>query len=80
MIGTHNGPLAMGGTELPPTGRSITVVFAVHLWFCDGLVQRERVFYDRLAMLRQLIKVALAGAGGRNGAGEISRMPKHRSR
>lgn len=54
MVGTHNGPLAIGGTELPPTGRSITLIFAVHLWFRNGLVQRERVFYDRLALLRQL--------------------------
>ena len=53
IIGTGAG----GGTlahELAPTGKSITLVFSVHIWFRDGLACAERVFYDRLGLLRQL--------------------------
>lgn len=54
MIGTHTGPLVLSDGELPPTGRAITLTFGVHVWFRDGLACRERVFYDRSLLMRQL--------------------------
>jgi len=54
MRGTHTGPFALGATDLPPTGKPIVAVFAVHVWFRDGLACRERVYYDRLGFLQQL--------------------------
>lgn len=54
MTGTHTGPLTLADGELPPTGRAITLSFGVHVWFRDGLACRERVFYDRSLLLRQL--------------------------
>ncbi|HEY2356608.1 MAG TPA: ester cyclase [Phenylobacterium sp.] len=54
MSGTHTGPLSLGDRELAPTGRPLTLVFSVHVWFRDGLASGERVFYDRLGLLRQL--------------------------
>jgi len=54
MRGTHTGPLALGAQALTPTGRPITLVCSVHVWFRDGRACRERVFYDRLGLLQQL--------------------------
>ncbi len=54
MVGTHTGPFVLSDGELPPTGRPITLTFGVHVWFRDGLACRERVFYDRTQLLRQL--------------------------
>jgi ketosteroid isomerase-like protein len=54
MNGTHAGPLGLGDRELAPTGKALTLVFSVHIWFRDGRACGERVFYDRLAMFQQL--------------------------
>lgn len=54
MTATHSGALTLGGQNLRPTGRPITLSFGVHIWFRDGRACRERVFYDQLGLLRQL--------------------------
>jgi hypothetical protein len=54
MVGTNTGPLRLGRNEVAPTGKQMTLVISVHMWFRDGLGSGERVFYDRLGMLRQL--------------------------
>ena len=54
MVGTNTGPLRLGRSEVAPTGKQMTLLISVHMWFRDGLGSGERVFYDRLGMLRQL--------------------------
>lgn len=54
MRGTHDGPLRLGGLELPPSGRRVEMPFVALFTFTDGLVAYERVLYDRLELLQQL--------------------------
>lgn len=54
MVGVHAGVLALAGRELAPTGRTVTLRFAVHVWFRDGRACREHAFSDRADLLRQL--------------------------
>ena len=54
MRGTHHGPLQFGPQALQATGRSVDVTFAVHMWFRDGLIAGERVFFDTAGFMRQL--------------------------
>ena len=58
MTGTHSGPLGLGARELAPTGKPLTLVFSVHVWFRDGRACAEKVFYDRSDLFRQLGLVA----------------------
>jgi steroid delta-isomerase-like uncharacterized protein len=60
MRGTHSGPLRVGDLDLPPTGRAIVMRFAALFELGDGVVQCERVYYDRVDLLQQLG----VGAGG----------------
>jgi steroid delta-isomerase-like uncharacterized protein len=53
--GTHEGPLAMpDGSELPPTRRRVSFGVSVMLELRDGLIHRERQYYDNLGVLDQL--------------------------
>jgi steroid delta-isomerase-like uncharacterized protein len=53
--GTHRGPLAMpDGSELPPTGRTVSFGVSVMLEIREGLIHRERQYYDNLGVLDQL--------------------------
>jgi steroid delta-isomerase-like uncharacterized protein len=54
LAGTHGGPLRLGGLTVPATGRPIAVRFVGVFEYEAGLVRRERVYYDRLALLQQL--------------------------
>lgn len=53
--GTNEGPLAMPGGELPPTGRAVTIelceVFEVS---DDGLILHERSYMDVAGFMQQL--------------------------
>ncbi len=60
--GRHDGVLRLGPASVPPTGRSVAIRFVGVFEFEAGLVRRERVYYDRLDLLRQL---GLDGEGGR---------------
>jgi steroid delta-isomerase-like uncharacterized protein len=54
-VGTHTGPLAGPGGELPASGRSIAVEFCdVFVAGPDGLIAEHRVYYDHMDMLGQL--------------------------
>jgi len=59
--GTHRGPLQLGAAEIAATGRAIDVPFAAVFEMRGGRATRERVYYDRLALLQQL---GLAPADG----------------
>ena len=53
--GTHQGPLEMpDGSELPATGLTVSFPVAVMLETADGLISRERQYYDNLGILDQL--------------------------
>lgn len=53
--GTHEGPLEMpDGSELPATGLTISFSVAVVLETTEGLIRRERQYYDNLGILDQL--------------------------
>lgn len=53
--GTNDGPLAMPGGELPPTGREVTIelceIFEVG---DDGLILHDRSYFDVAGFLQQL--------------------------
>lgn len=53
--GTHRGPLASPGGEIPATGKSIENTGAVFSTFnADGEVSEERRYYDVAGVLAQL--------------------------
>jgi predicted ester cyclase len=55
MVGTHAGPLRLGGTStVAPTGRQVDFTLSVHMYFRDGLIAGERIFYDTAGFMRQL--------------------------
>ena len=53
--GTNDGPLAMPGGEVPPTGKSMAFESAV-LWTIDsdGLIAEERSYFDATGVAAQL--------------------------
>jgi steroid delta-isomerase-like uncharacterized protein len=53
--GTHQGPLEMpDGSELPATGLTVSFSVALMLETTEGLIRRERQYYDNLGILDQL--------------------------
>lgn len=56
-VGRHIGPFL----GLAPTGRAITLPFAVFVGFRDGLMAGERFYYDLNTLLRQLGVTHLPG-------------------
>lgn len=48
--GTHGGPLG----PMPATGRTVSVLICDIIETRDGLVHREREYFDQLAMMTQL--------------------------
>jgi predicted ester cyclase len=52
--GTHTGPLAGPGGEIPATGRSVTLPFCAVATVRDGRVATVAIHFDQLAMLGQL--------------------------
>jgi steroid delta-isomerase-like uncharacterized protein len=52
--GTHEGPLAGPGGDIPPTGRRIELRFAELYEVRDGKLASMRAFYDSTTLLRQL--------------------------
>ncbi|MEV6969902.1 ester cyclase [Hamadaea sp. NPDC051192] len=51
LMGTHQGPLG----KIPPTGGSFRVRMTAYFIFEDETLVCERVYFDTLSMLRQLI-------------------------
>jgi ketosteroid isomerase-like protein len=54
MTGVHLGPLSIGGMVVPPTHRTISSDYAALLWFREGKIVRQRLYFDRLALAQQL--------------------------
>jgi predicted ester cyclase len=52
--GTHTGPLATPGGEIPPTGNSIRLPFADVFVIRDGVIVEHNIYYDQIAFLTQL--------------------------
>lgn len=61
-LGTHTGPLATPGGELPPTGRSIVLPFAVTMRVSGDHVTSMHVYFDQLGLMAQLGLVPQAQA------------------
>jgi ketosteroid isomerase-like protein len=54
MSGTHLGPLNMAGSVISPTRRAVSTDYAALLWFREGRIVRQRLYYDRLVLAEQL--------------------------
>lgn len=48
--GTQDGPLE----EIPPTGRSMQIIACNVIEVVDGLIHREREYWDGVSLLKQL--------------------------
>lgn len=53
-FGTHTGPMALPGGEVPATGRKIDMVGADFWRFEDGLIVEYNLYFDRFEFLTQL--------------------------
>ncbi|MGY4026756.1 ester cyclase [Aeromonas rivuli] len=51
LSGTFTAPLVVSGRVIPPHGRHITLYYAAHLTFRNGLVIREEVFFDSVVLM-----------------------------
>ena len=54
MRGTHLGSLKFGDDTVPPSGCAVDFTLAVNMYFRDGLIAGERVFFDTAGFIRQL--------------------------
>jgi ketosteroid isomerase-like protein len=53
--GTHIGPMpGPGGTEIPPTNKSVKWPYCMVMRFEDGLVSELYEYYDQVSLLTQL--------------------------
>ena len=52
--GTHDGPMATRGGEIPTTGRAVESPYCIVARFEDGEVVELDEYFDQLAMMRQL--------------------------
>jgi predicted ester cyclase len=52
--GTNNGPMTMGGQQLPPTGRPIDVMFCQVATVRDEKIVDARLYYDGMSFATQL--------------------------
>ncbi|HEY6958913.1 MAG TPA: ester cyclase [Candidatus Limnocylindria bacterium] len=51
---THSGPLATASGSISPTNKPIELTLMILSSFRDGLIQRERAYFDRVGLMRQL--------------------------
>lgn len=57
VTGTHTGLLELPhGRILEPTGRSVSLQFLLVMRFVDGLLARERLFFDHDQLIQQLTR------------------------
>lgn len=52
--GTHDGPLASPGGEVPPTGKKVSFRWAAIYEVRDGQLRSEHLFFDQADFLAQL--------------------------
>ncbi|HEU5288025.1 MAG TPA: ester cyclase [Candidatus Limnocylindria bacterium] len=51
---THTGPLVMSAVTIPPTSKPIELKVMLIQSFRDGLIQRERAYFDKAGLMQQL--------------------------
>lgn len=51
LTGTFAAPLVLSDRVIPPHGRHITVYYAAHFTFRDGLAIREEAFFDSAVLM-----------------------------
>ncbi len=51
---THTGPLVSATGTIPPTNKPIELKVMLVSSFRDGLIQRERAYYDKAGLMQQL--------------------------
>jgi steroid delta-isomerase-like uncharacterized protein len=51
---THTGPLVASTGTIPATNKSIVLKTMLVSTFRDGLIQRERTYFDRVDLMQQL--------------------------
>lgn len=51
---THTGPLVAAAGTIPPTNKPIELKVMLVSTFRNGLIQRERTYYDRAGLMEQL--------------------------
>lgn len=51
---THTGPFVMTSGTIPPTNKPIELKVMLVSSFRDGLIQRERTYYDKAGLMQQL--------------------------
>jgi steroid delta-isomerase-like uncharacterized protein len=52
--GTHSGPLASPMGTIAPTGKPVELRIAIVSRFRNGLIQRERAYFDLAGLMQQL--------------------------
>ncbi len=52
--GTHTGPLASPGGDIPPTGKSFVLDYVEVARFEDGRIKSEEYYWDNQSFLTQL--------------------------
>lgn len=52
--GIHNGPLATPTGSISPTNKPVELKLMIVSSFRDGLIQRERAYYDKVGLMQQL--------------------------
>lgn len=55
LLGTHKGPLPLPDGELPPTGKAFKVRMCAFFEFTDENIICERIYFDRLSLMEQLM-------------------------
>jgi len=51
---THTGPLVSASGTIPPTNKPVVLKTMIVSTFRDGLIQRERTYFDRTDLMQQL--------------------------
>jgi steroid delta-isomerase-like uncharacterized protein len=51
---THTGPLVSATGTIPPTNKPVVLKTVIVSTFRDGLIQRERTYFDRTDLMQQL--------------------------
>jgi len=51
---THTGPLVSATGTIPPTNKPVVLTTMIVSTFRDGLIQRERTYFDRTDLMQQL--------------------------
>lgn len=54
LTGTHTGPLRLPTGDIPPTGRRVSVEYALQISEAGGRMVSYRLYFDRVDLMTQL--------------------------